>query len=136
MGLKSLLQRMRQARRTRSEDPEGALRRGLVDTQAAAGHWWFRGLVFAGSIGFAVWGALLPTSASGGEHVALAVGGVVGGAVVVGLGVLIILTATAPTRQRDDLRQGIKQRTDAAVQEDELAKAKCSGSEVRRRIRG
>jgi hypothetical protein len=106
---------MRRASREQHADrlaQQGAISRGWADFRHFTGHWWrYRIPAALLTAGFAVWGALLPDSASAGERAALAVAGVVGGALVVGLVVLLVQIATAPIRQRNESRIELKRLT-------------------------
>lgn len=91
--------------RSRHDPPEGALWRGFKDARLASGHWWrFRIPAALLTVGFAVWSALLPKSATWEGRIALAIGGTVGGAVIVGVLAFALLVVTAPLRQRNDAR--------------------------------
>jgi hypothetical protein len=114
--------------RARDLPPEGALWRGWKDTKQAAGHWlYFRIPAAALTAGFAVWSALLPGRASGGERAVLAVGGTLGGALIVGAFTLALMTAIAPLRQRDEARAKLgaveDERHIAAMQPDPIVSA-------------
>lgn len=92
--------------KTRNDPPEGAISRGLKDTKVASRHWWrFRIPAALLTIAFAVWSALLPKDATTLERIAIAVGGTVGGAVIVGVVAFAFLVLSAPTRQRNDERE-------------------------------
>jgi hypothetical protein len=86
---------------------QSAVRRALDDFKLTSARWWYRLTATAVAVGFAVWGAILPTSASAGVRVAAAVGGVVGGALIIGSVTLLVLLVVAPRRQRDEARKEI-----------------------------
>lgn len=123
----------------RNEPPEGALWRGWKDTRRASTHWfYFRIPALLVTAAFAVWGALLPSSASPGERAVLAVGGVLGGAAIVGVVTFVILTVSAPLRQRNEARETLSKSRNAQagsdVGEDPQAQARRNASHALVRI--
>jgi hypothetical protein len=99
-----LVGKVKKAWQERESSPEGATWRGWKDTRRASGDRRFRIPALALTAGFAVWGALLPSTASGEVRAMLAVAGVLGGALVVGLVTFAMFVAAAPFRQRDEAR--------------------------------
>jgi hypothetical protein len=79
----------------------------LHDLKLVSDRWRYRIPASIVAAGFAVWGALLPSTTAAGVRVAAAVGGVLGGGAIVGALTLFALTLAAPHRQRDEARREI-----------------------------
>ncbi len=87
---------------------QGAIQRAWGDLRELSTHWWrFRIPAAALTALFAVWGALLPSDATAGERIGFAIGGTLGGALVLGGLALVGLLLAAPIRQRNELRAAI-----------------------------
>lgn len=87
---------------------QGAIARAWADLRALSSHWLFRILAAVLTAAFAIWGAMLPLDASTQDRVLLAVGGTLGGALVLGVLAFTGLLLTAPIRQRDEARRAIQ----------------------------
>lgn len=99
------------------EHIETALARAWRDTRNTSESWRFRAPALAITAVSAVVAAVLPTDASAGVRVALALLGTLGGAVIVGAAVLAYNIVRAPYRQRDLARAAL---ADAQSTPDEL----------------
>ncbi|HEX8744296.1 MAG TPA: hypothetical protein VF712_14285 [Thermoleophilaceae bacterium] len=100
---------------------QGAISRGWEDFNEAIRDWRLRVPAAILTAGFAVWGVLLPEDASPETRAALAVGGTLGGALLLGTLAFLALVVTAPTRQRNDARKA------HTARERELADARAEG---------
>lgn len=90
---------------------QGAIARGWTDLHEWSAHWWrFRIPAAILTTLFAVWGAFLPSDASAVERIGLAVGGTLGGALMLGGLAFLGLFLSAPVRQRNELRRAIRDR--------------------------
>ncbi len=87
---------------------QGAFSRAWSDLRDLSTHWWrFRIPAAALTALFATRGALLPADANAVERIGLAVGGTLGGALVLGGFAFLGLLLSAPVRQRNELRRAI-----------------------------
>lgn len=107
---------------------ESAPSRALRDLRILSQRWWFRVAAGAISLGFIVWGALIPDAAPA-LRVAVAVGGSLGGTLIIGLTAFSVLLATAAARQRNDAREALK------VAEDDAVAARAQAEEGRAQAR-
>jgi len=92
-----------------SDIDQGILARAWADLRKLSTHWWrFRIPAAVLTAIFAVQGALLAPDASALERIVLAVGGTLGGALILGALAFAGLIVTAPVRQRNEARRAIE----------------------------
>ena len=88
---------------------QGGLARAWEDLRHLSTHWWrFRIPAACLTVGFASVGAFQSSSASPFERVVLAVGGTLGGGLLLGTVAFALLLLTAPIRQRNEMRDAVK----------------------------
>lgn len=88
---------------------QGALARAWEDLRHLSTHWWrFRIPAACLTVAFAIKGAFLSSDASPVERGALAVGGTLGGGLLLGTVAFAILLLTTPIRQRNEMRNAVR----------------------------
>ena len=91
---------------------EGSFLRARRDLLRLVSQWRFRIPATVVTVAFAVGSALLSQNADAGVRIALAIGGVIGGALVLGGLAFLALLLSAPIRQRNELRKAVATESD------------------------